>query len=55
MKFLFSLILIGVIAYFGWQNFLLDKKMKLYMRNPMSSSMAEIDADGLKNIEKISK
>ncbi len=30
MKFLFSLILIGVIAYFGWQYFVLEKNEALY-------------------------
>ena len=34
MKFLFSLILIGVIAYFGWQNFVLDKKNEALYEEP---------------------
>ena len=34
MKFLFSLILIGVITYFGWQNFVLDKKNEALYEEP---------------------
>jgi hypothetical protein len=34
MKFLFSLILIGVIAYFGWQNFVLNKKNEALYEEP---------------------